>query len=109
VRAAQDLGLQALPVELRARDQAELDRAEAQLGAAIGRDYSQLRDHTQRAATGREPLPTQDRGRPARSSSALSGAPRVERSTEVPTRPSKRSTAGVAERTGRQRDRSQRR
>jgi hypothetical protein len=54
IRAAQELRLCAVPVEVRARSQAELDRVEAQNAAAVGYDYGRLREQTDRAAFGYE-------------------------------------------------------
>ena len=50
VRAAQDLGLQAIPVEVRGRDVGELARVEKMNADAVGADYPRLREHTDRAA-----------------------------------------------------------
>jgi len=50
VRAAQDLGIRALPVQVRGRDAAEIGRAEARNAQAIGPDYPRLRDNTDRSA-----------------------------------------------------------
>lgn len=50
VRAAQDLGVRALPVEVRGRDAAEIGRAETRNAQAVGPAYPRLRKHTDRAA-----------------------------------------------------------
>jgi hypothetical protein len=50
VRAAQDLGIRALPVEVRGRDVAELARVETHNARAVGPDYSRACELTDRAA-----------------------------------------------------------
>jgi len=50
VRAAQDLGVRALPVEVRGRDAAEIERTETRNACILEPEYTRLRENTDRGA-----------------------------------------------------------